>query len=330
MSTPEITEAEVVPDDAGREIALAPRAELTVSTPVTAGDLVSRLGTIRDAMSTAMQEDVDYGVIPGTDKPTLMKPGAEKLGVLFQLDVQLINEKTWGPGEHLTVVSQATVFHAPTGARVGYGEGVCTTRERKYAYRKADRACPSCGLPAIIKGKAEYGGGWLCWSKKGGCNAKFPDGDTTIESQTVGDVENPDLPDLWNTVVKMAEKRARVDAILAVTGASALFTQDMEDAAVARAETQPAYGKPAEEAQIESARNAIAYLAGVEPDSNLVGLLLNQIEQAAGGYLPHFPLAQVARVALAVRNRREADPALETNEERAERERAEAIAAESA
>ncbi len=26
-----------------------------------------------------MQKDIDYGVIPGTKKPTLLKPGAEKL-----------------------------------------------------------------------------------------------------------------------------------------------------------------------------------------------------------------------------------------------------------
>jgi hypothetical protein len=34
--------------------------------------------------------------------------------------------------------------------------------------------CPSCGVVgAIIKGKPEYGGGWLCFGKKGGCGAKF-------------------------------------------------------------------------------------------------------------------------------------------------------------
>src|SRR6266498_2303899 len=176
-----------------------------------------------------MVRDVDYGVIPGTDKPTLYKPGAEKLGVLFQLDVQLVNEKVWGPGDHLTVISHATVFHAPSGARLGYGEGVCTTRERKYAYRKAELVCPDCQAPAVIKGKAEYGGGWLCWGKRGGCGVKWDDGAQVIESQPRGDVDNPDLPDLWNTVTKMGEKRARVDAVLAVTGASALFTQDAED-----------------------------------------------------------------------------------------------------
>jgi len=35
--------------------------------------------------------------------------------------------------------------------------------------------CPECAVPAIIKGKEEYGGGWLCYKKKGGCGAKFKD-----------------------------------------------------------------------------------------------------------------------------------------------------------
>ena len=37
-------------------------------------------------------------------------------------------------------------------------------------------SCPSCGKKgAIIKGKEEYGGGYLCYKKKGGCGAKFKD-----------------------------------------------------------------------------------------------------------------------------------------------------------
>lgn len=220
----------------------APSPALAVTPAVKAEELVERLQVIREAADKAMTKGVDYGEVPGTDKPTLFKPGAEKLSVLFQLDVQLQNEKLWD-GSHLTVISHATVFHAPTGSRLGYGEGVCTTKERKYAYRKQERVCPQCGAAAVIKGKAEYGGGWLCWKRRDGCGAKFAEGDAQIESQPVGEIENPDLPDLWNTVVKMAEKRARVDAVLSVTGASALFTQDMEDqpqdAAAANSDSSP-------------------------------------------------------------------------------------------
>ena len=126
-----------------------------------------------------------------------------------------------------TVISRATVYHAPTGARLGYGEGICSSREHSRAYRKRERICPACETAAVIKGKEEFGGGWLCWRKRDGCGAKFPDGDERIEAQEVGEIENPDLPDTWNAVTKMAKKRAYADAVLSVTGASAIFTQDL-------------------------------------------------------------------------------------------------------
>lgn len=34
-------------------------------------------------------------------------------------------------------------------------------------------ACASCGERALIKGKEEYGGGWVCFKKKGGCGQKY-------------------------------------------------------------------------------------------------------------------------------------------------------------
>ena len=41
--------------------------------------------------------------------------------------------------------------------------------------------------------------------------------------------ENPDIADTWNTVLKMAKKRAFVDAVKSTTAASDIFTQDIED-----------------------------------------------------------------------------------------------------
>jgi hypothetical protein len=210
-------------------------AKLAVAPQVQTSDLVERLDAIKQAQAQAMVKDTDYGVIPGTGKPTLLKPGAEKLSVLFQLDVQIINEKIWGPDDHLTVIARATAFHAPTGIRLGYGEGLCTTREKKYGKRKQDRRCPTCGAEAIKKSKfpprnePQADPGWYCFVKVGGCGAEFAADAKAITDQPLGEVENPDIPDTWNTVIKMAEKRARVDVVLAVTGASALFTQDVED-----------------------------------------------------------------------------------------------------
>ena len=89
--------------------------------------------------------------------------------------------------------------------------------------------CPACGAESIIKGKQEYGGGWICFQKKGGCGAKFTDDDQTIVGQLIGRVENPDIADAYNTVLKMSKKRAHVDAIITATAASDIFVQDEED-----------------------------------------------------------------------------------------------------
>jgi len=202
--------------------ALAYRHELTVE------ELAAQVEKIHKVMATLMKPEVHYGVIPGTKKPTLYKPGAELLCMLFRLDPQPATEKI-RDGDHLTVESTMTLWHIPTGLRWGSGQGSCSTRESKYAYRKAGRECPECGKQdTIIKGKAEYGGGWLCFAKRGGCGAKFKDGDAAIEKQQTEErIANPDLPDSHNTVLKMANKRSLVAAVLNVTAASEIFTQDV-------------------------------------------------------------------------------------------------------
>lgn len=279
--TDEAVTVDTTAEEISTEVVHSPPT-LAVMPQVKATELVERIGVIREAMDTAMKADVDYGVIPGTNKPALLKPGAEKLSVLFQLDVQLVNEKQYGPDDHLTVESKATVFHAPTGQRLGFGEGLCTTKERKYAYRRQQRTCPKCEAPAVIKGKEEFGGGWLCWKKRDGCGAKFNEGDQAIEGQPLGDVDNPDLPDLWNTVVKMAEKRARVDAVLAVTGASALFTQDVEpdgppDPPMPAEPPQGAPDVPTEDVWLEQTREQVRALgldnAGVREALAQIGVV---------------------------------------------------------
>lgn len=46
------------------------------------------------------------------------------------------------------------------------------------AHEEAQKTCPKCGKTgSIIPCKAEWGGGWVCWNKKGGCGAKLQDSD---------------------------------------------------------------------------------------------------------------------------------------------------------
>jgi hypothetical protein len=191
--------------------------------------MVDQVTLIQKAMHSVMKKEEHYGVIPGTQKPTLFKPGAEKLCMLFRLAPSYELTETHEDNGHYSVRVICKLVHIPTGNFVGEGLGYCTTHESRYAYRKAQRVCPVCGIPAIIKGKAEYGGGWVCFKKIEGCGATFPDGDSAIEEQETGKIDNPDLADSYNTVLKMASKRALVAAVLVSTAASDIFAQDIED-----------------------------------------------------------------------------------------------------
>ena len=207
-----------------------------VIAPARAGqDLKVQLEQVEWLKKNVMIAEVHYGPpFPGSDKPTLLKPGGELLYSFFGLHPEF--ETVWsirdfGQAGNEPLVAyevKCRVFLNGTDVQVGEGGGSCSSWESKYRYREAKRRCPECGKETIIKGKAEYGGGWLCFRKLDGCGAKFQDGDPIIESQTVGQVPNDNIFDLFNTILKMAEKRALIQAILVATGASFLFTQDEE------------------------------------------------------------------------------------------------------
>ena len=201
-------------------------AMVEVPSELSIESLISQVAKVQEAMRAVMKSGEHYGIIPGTDKPTLLKPGAEKLCLLFRLDPQYdITRREVGGGDHIEYEIVCTLYHIPTGQRVGSGVGLCSSMESKYRYRRGTHECPTCGSETIIKGKDEFGGGWLCWRKKGGCGAKF--GESTFGD--IGLVDNPDIADVFNTVLKMGKKRAMVDAALTATAASDIFTQDLED-----------------------------------------------------------------------------------------------------
>lgn len=173
----------------------------------------------------------DYGVIPGAgQKKVLLKSGADKLAEIYGIYDEYEIESHENFETNLFFYRVKCILKSRADdSTVGTGLGSCSTYESKYRYRDAQRKCPKCGSSAIIKGKEQFGGGWLCWGKKGGCGAKFADNDKAIADQRLDRVENPDILDTVNTVLKMAKKRAKIDAVIGVTRSSGLFTQDLED-----------------------------------------------------------------------------------------------------
>jgi hypothetical protein len=181
-------------------------------------------------------KDIDYGVIPGTGtKPVLLLPGMEKLMRALRLRPEyVIKQQIIDFDKPLFFFQyECRLIEIDSGLVVGTAIGSANSHESKWRWRDAKRVCPSCGKDAIIKGKAEFGGGWLCFAKKGGCGAKFTDNDPTIIGQEIGRVENPDIGDQINTIDKIAQKRALSSAIKGVAAVSDVYTVDMDDFEVA-------------------------------------------------------------------------------------------------
>lgn len=189
-----------VADEPG--VALAPR--LGLLRPIApAADLLAAQEEVRTLIAQTLKSGRDYGVIPGVDKPSLLKPGAERVAGAFgcsarySLVEQQIDhdravpwtkrKKVWQGGrwtgdwhdEHgesfglYRFAVRCDIVHRESGVIVGSCIGVCSTMESKYIDRPRDSE---------------------------------------------------------NTVLKMAQKRALVGAVLGSFGLSEQFTQDVEDA----------------------------------------------------------------------------------------------------
>lgn len=140
---------------------------------------LSKINQFQMVIQNTLKANHDYGIIPGTDKPTLFKPGAEKilmmLGVTSKYEVI---EKVMDYDKGFFAYTVKCELYKD-GIKITEGLGHCNTKEPKYHKKK----------------------------------------DGTLQ----------DPYGYVNTVLKMAKKRAQVDATLTVASLSDVFTQDIED-----------------------------------------------------------------------------------------------------
>jgi hypothetical protein len=170
-------------------------------------DIRAQVNTIQHVLREVMIENTHYGKIPGTNAPSLFKPGAEKIMATFRLSA---DPEVTDLGDSDQIRYQVKVrLMSPSGVFVGAGIGECSSNEEKYKWRKA--VCVEEFNEATPERKREK------WSRgKGG---------STYRQQQI----RTEPADLANTILKMAKKRALVDAVLTATAASDIFTQDVED-----------------------------------------------------------------------------------------------------
>src|SRR5690242_13271087 len=104
-----------------RALESAPANPIAVAVPslpqeLSVDQVVARVTKVRELMSRVMKEGHHFGKIPGTDKPTLLKPGAELICMAFMLDPQYEHTIT-SEGDHRDILSRCVLYHIPTGRR---------------------------------------------------------------------------------------------------------------------------------------------------------------------------------------------------------------------
>jgi len=261
---------------------LAPRPALTL-------DIIEiekqQRALLMQYIDTQMVLDTDYGVIPGTKKRTLLKPGAEKLTNLFRCAPRFtVTDKieNWETGL-FHYQFKCEIESIESGQVVAEGFGSCSTHESKYWERNEDRKCPSCGKATIKKSKKRdtdpqnFIPGWYCWGKIGGCGEQFVHDDPTVVDQVVGKVKNPDIYDCINTVLKMAKKRAHVDATFPLARCSDLFeAEEFAEVIAESARKNEKYDNAAQQANQQAGQPA------GQPDTKQQSKPANNGAQPAG------------------------------------------------
>lgn len=176
---------------------------------------LGKIQTFQTLINQSLKVDQDYGVIPGTgNKPTLLKPGAEKINMLlgttpeyeFLSETEDFRSGLFFYKIRCTLIKIYVQDGIVAKVPVSQGVGSCSTHEKKYRYLSVSKTQLSPDVDVAL----------LPWKKDKWGNVKYT-------------IPNPDLADLANTVLKMAKKRAYIDATLQLAALSDIFTQDLED-----------------------------------------------------------------------------------------------------
>lgn len=252
---------------------------------LTPNEAIQRRALLKAYISDAMKEGRDYGTIPGTEKKSLWKPGAEKLCSFFGYSFQVLPVESvmdWTgkntDGEPFFFFRhKCTLRHG--AVLIGETEASCNSWEKKYRWREARRKCPKCHRETIYRSKPRENDppnkpmGFYCWEKKGGCGAQFAANDQDITSQKVGMVKNEEIFDQVNTIQKMSEKRALVGTTIIACNASEFFAlSDLDDDGdVIDGDFRPAVTKEEALTKDEIKAKAVAASASLRGDQGDLG-----------------------------------------------------------
>lgn len=166
---------------------------------------MQKISQFQTIVQKTLKQNHDFGVIPGTPKPTLLKPGAEKILMLMGLTSEYdIVEKIEDYEKAIFAYTVKCTLYK-NNLKITEGFGSCNSKEDKYRWRWVYESELPPGIDKTALKQKAYG--------------------DTIKYR----IENDDICSQANTILKMAKKRAQIDATLTVAALSEIFTQDLED-----------------------------------------------------------------------------------------------------
>lgn len=167
---------------------------------------LQKISQVQAAVQKSLKSGHDYDTIPGTGKPTLLKPGAEKILMMFGLTSEYeFLDKIEDYDKGVFAFTMKCIL-SRNGQKITEGVGSCNSKEDKYRWRWYKETDIPAGVDRdSLKSKTNKWG------------------------ETEYRLENEEIYSQANTILKMAKKRAQVDAVLTVASLSELFTQDIED-----------------------------------------------------------------------------------------------------
>jgi hypothetical protein len=170
-----------------------PPATPSAMPPFGVSEIRKRTNALQEVMRGVMKEGTHFGTIPGTPKPSLWKAGAEVLCMTFRLapmlDSRVVVDDLDSEWSYSATKRDGSIVH---GTSIGFFE--------------VEATCTIHGPQGDVLSR---------------CSARCNNREAKYRALSLFEIRN--------TILKMSEKRAFVSAVLMATGASDIFTQDLED-----------------------------------------------------------------------------------------------------
>jgi hypothetical protein len=177
--------------------------------PATIQETVQSIKLLQGMVKEILVRGVDYGRIPGTPQDSLWDPGASLIISSFncysgQRRILRLEDNE----EKIVAVVEVPIMSRHTGQEVGTGIGAASTMETKYKYRWVANPQEWGYTEDTIK----------TFKTKSG---KDDEGNQTMTYR----IPNPEHSELLNTIIKIASKRAEVDAAESLPGVASVLRQ---------------------------------------------------------------------------------------------------------